>query len=296
VQQTDTIRLLPVGQPYNRGSDPDKDQRFKNCYVETVANPFSQTKKQWLIKRPGFDEYINSVGITVQPPTGMGYPGSGSMSFDGSATTSYIDASDPYWANVVLLLHMDDSNFPDEKGHTVTKYGTPTTGTGKFGSSLHTNAEEDVLVVSASSDFNLYNTDSTIEFWHKRSGNGAKYLFFMPLHLHIGTNGINELFVGIWDGTYTYLNTTATITADGNWHHIALVRTSSHETLYLDGVQIGQVGSVGITSGSNPIYFPSANPFGNATALGDSDELRITKGVARYTANFTPPTAPFPNG
>ena len=59
-QQTDTIRLLPVGQPYNRQSDPDKDQRFKNCYIETTSNPYSNTKKQWLVKRPGLSQYNNS--------------------------------------------------------------------------------------------------------------------------------------------------------------------------------------------------------------------------------------------
>lgn len=67
-QQTDTIRVLPVGQPYNRAADPNKDQRFKNCYVETVANPFSQTKKQWLIKRHGFEEYEDILtGATPMP-------------------------------------------------------------------------------------------------------------------------------------------------------------------------------------------------------------------------------------
>lgn len=60
-QQTDTVRVLPVGQPYNRSNDPNKDQRFVNCFIETVSNPFSQTKKHWLMKRPGFTEYMEIV-------------------------------------------------------------------------------------------------------------------------------------------------------------------------------------------------------------------------------------------
>ena len=34
---------------------------------------------------------------------------------------------------------------------------------------------------------------------------------------------------------------------------------------------------------------------GTGTLDGNADELRITRGVARYTADFTPPTAAFPD-
>jgi hypothetical protein len=79
----------------------------------------------------------------------------------------------------------------------------------------------------------------------------------------------------------------------GQWVYIALVRVGTTVTLYKDGV-----GGTTATSSQN---FISQNVFvgadtsaGSGTLNGYIDDLRITNGIARYTSNFTPPTAAFP--
>jgi hypothetical protein len=84
-----------------------------------------------------------------------------------------------------------------------------------------------------------------------------------------------------------------------NWQHIALVRNGTTFTPYLNGV-------AGTTStSSSAIYWSSASAAVNCITVGATetgtqplfgyiDDLRITRGVARYTANFTAPTAAFP--
>jgi len=76
------------------------------------------------------------------------------------------------------------------------------------------------------------------------------------------------------------------------WNHVAVVRHNSQITMYLNGQSIG--------SSAFDVYFTGdplavgisslgAHPFS-----GHIDDVRITKGVARYTANFTPPTEAHP--
>jgi hypothetical protein len=80
---------------------------------------------------------------------------------------------------------------------------------------------------------------------------------------------------------------------DNNWHHLAIVKNSGTTTCYVDGVNRG--------SGADSTNYASTNPMkiGGSThssyfgVTARIDDFRITKGYARYTANFTP-TGPFP--
>jgi hypothetical protein len=83
-----------------------------------------------------------------------------------------------------------------------------------------------------------------------------------------------------------------TITAN-SWHHVALVRSSGTIKGYLNGVEefsVANTASLSLTGWR-------IGNFWNAPTIssGYIDDLRITNGVARYTANFTPPATQFPN-
>ena len=76
------------------------------------------------------------------------------------------------------------------------------------------------------------------------------------------------------------------------WYHIAMVRSGSTVTYYLNGVSDATMttsfsqGTTGVTVGAR--YTGSTE-----YVAGYIDDLRITKGLARYTATFTPPIVAF---
>jgi hypothetical protein len=208
---------------------------------------------------------------------------------------------DPYWANVSLLLHMDGSNgsttFTDSSSNTlsITVSGSTVLSTTqiKFGtaSGSFTNGK---LTAPSNSVLSM-DGDFTLEFWVYQTGNTSPYdtvvsaaseSTFMIRH----ASGYEGVIVG---GSINVANTLSFTL--NTWHHIAVVRNAGTYKVFKDGTDI-----------TTSTYTDSSTRDLSGMIIGDSsvsprnfvgyiDEFRITKGVARYTSNFTPPTAPFPN-
>ena len=83
------------------------------------------------------------------------------------------------------------------------------------------------------------------------------------------------------------------------WYHIAVTRSGSTLYAFKDGSVLATASVTGVTA--NPcltgLAISAAEPVGATLGNfnGYIDDLRITKGYARYTATFTPPTAAFPD-
>jgi hypothetical protein len=216
-------------------------------------------------------------------------------------------------ANLKLLLHFDGSDGATTttdsttNSHTVTFHnGTQISTTqSKFGgSSAKFDGSNDYAKVLNSADFNFGSSDFTIEFWMYATDIMAGY------HQDIIGNQIGGGFrvvfssKGSWEdglGLRTNLGNVQAGSTSGwtnnIWHHVAVVRNGTAINIYRNGVSnatatwSGAITDttqniiVGMDSRSEP---PTDYPFN-----GYIDELRITKGEARYTSNFTPPTSAF---
>jgi hypothetical protein len=85
----------------------------------------------------------------------------------------------------------------------------------------------------------------------------------------------------------------------GTWAHIAVTRSDTILRFWLDGALVGVRGlpaALQVASTTGPLdvgTLYSASSVTNSYFTGYIDDVRITKGVARYTANFTPPALPF---
>jgi hypothetical protein len=92
----------------------------------------------------------------------------------------------------------------------------------------------------------------------------------------------------VFSGSYNFLNT---------WTHVAWVKSGSTNTFYINGVSATS-GTLGTYNNSSDVLVIGYNLDGAPASWyfdGYIDEFRITKGAARYTSNFTAPTAAFSN-
>lgn len=217
--------------------------------------------------------------------------------------------SDSNFSDVSLLLKMDGSNgsttFTDDSSNslTVTVNGNTALSTteSKFGgASAYFDGNGDYLEVDYSESWNLSNGDFTIECWIRPEGLSNLYqgVFAQGDHQFIAMQ-FNEATA---DGKlHTWMDTTGTsgwelyqvsntTFSNSQWYHVALVRESNTVKLYVDGQQDWSASFTGTvyTNSSTPLYI-GRSQLSTRFFEGYIDDLRITKGVARYTSNFTPP-------
>ncbi len=250
----------------------------------------------------GIDGYIEDFRVTK----GVARYGNFAVPTAGFSTLTPVE---PYFHNNSLLLHGDGTNgsttFKDDSinNHTITANGNVqiSTAQSKFGgSSMYFDGTGDY--VDFTIDSTTLSSDFTIEAWVYRTGTGQTQVFFgtfphtvLGISLNRAGTGKTALYIGNGSSWQTLdFRSTGTI-ATNTWTHLAVVRHNNVITIYHDGV------SQGSTSANMPTGFNGGARIGAGTlgsgefVAGYIDDFRITKGVARYTANFTPPTSAFPD-
>lgn len=217
-----------------------------------------------------------------------------------SPSNGYDDA---YYSNVSLLLHMNGANgsttFTDNSlnAFAVTPVNSAqiSTAQSKFGGASGYFDGNSRLQVSSSALFDL-SGDFTIEFW------------MYPITFSGGNNVLVNIFTSDSDklviatlgtgGALSYILNSSVVIYDPTapsisaWSHLALCKSGGTTKFFLNGLLLGSTTSVPTPSNK---AVEVGSDLGRANYWGYIDDLRITKGVARYTSNFTPPAAQFAN-
>jgi hypothetical protein len=205
------------------------------------------------------------------------------------------------------------SSFTDSSGtpKTITAVGNVTQSTvqSKFGGkSAVFDGDGDRLTIPGSTAFYFGSGDYTVEAWLyivTLNAQGGGNFFSQSRNFTDNQNRQYAFRVGA-DGLAVYWTTTGandttvafpTTPPTNQWFHVAFTRSSNILRAFVDGTKVGS------DVAHTPTYFNSTanvcvGSFGeyglsSLDFAGYIDELRVTKGVARYTASFTPPSSEF---
>ena len=247
------------------------------------------------------DVFQDSSGVTTT--TGVSVNASeyvSSVTAGGTAIDSYDK----------LILHSNTTNgsttFTDSSSsaHGLTAVGNAQHTTASLHSGFGTSSiivdgtGDWVISNSTSADWSFGTGDFTIDFWARTNVTGAHGTF---VHNRNATSGAaNRWWIGQSAGkiglnTNTAIITGSTTMSTGTWYHVAFVRSSGTLSCYLNGVS----DATAITSYTvdfspvDKLTIGGSDPAGALAYNGQIDEMRISKGIARWTSGFTPETSAY---
>jgi hypothetical protein len=219
---------------------------------------------------------------------------------------------------ISLLLHFDGTDGattttddgPDERTITLAGDAELDTAQKKFGTaSLLLDGNGDLASAADHGDFDFGSEDFTVEgffrisslgnnafFSHWENGDAAGQSFYL-VHFN-GSNNLRfayRLTTGLVEANYTWQPSTNT------FYHIAVVRYGTTLKVYIDGEAVisESVSTTSLIASEDPFRIGAFNDATTASPTldwffaGHVDEVRVTKGQARYIANFVPTTSAF---
>lgn len=214
--------------------------------------------------------------------------------------------TDPYYGNVSLLLHFDGTNgstvYTDNSLNNFSISGANgaalTTSIYKYGTaSGNFTATTDSRVVTPTSSALKLVGDFTVEMWYSPSlVQPGTYLggCLNTSHLWFNLNGGSNIeFYALGNQQASSIIPTV-----GNWYHLAISRSSGVIRNFVNGIQQGGNSINAVNMGNSAQWSFGAAPQLAGFGTGGRcylDDVRITNGIGRYTTNFTPPAAAFPN-
>ena len=224
----------------------------------------------------------------------------GTAAYSTSSTTITVPTA-PFTAvtNTQLLTNYTNAGIIDNAAkndlQTVGNAQISTTQSKFGGSSMKFNGTTDYLI-GQKTDLTSFGTgDFTMECW-VNFGAVAVYQGILATGqqntsqatLRLTSAGKFQFYMG--NGTNNVVGTTTAVT--GTWYHVAAVRRSGTMYLYVNGISEGGTSSDSTNvTGTGGVYIGVDISTPNYYLNGYIDDARFTKGYARYTANFTPPTS-----
>lgn len=291
-------------------SGPDNDGNFKIVAKDLLKLADGDRALAPAVSEGFLVADITNVATTMTlSPTGIAatYPNSGHANIGGSEIVSYTHSGSDSFTK--LLLHCDGADAsttftdasPSARGNaTVNGNAQVDTAQSKFGgASLLLDGTGDFLTFPNSADFEFGAGDFTVDWWERRDSSAGSRTslcrdattLFPPwimgfsdtanLRLYITSNGVTS-----WDIADAVNMGSIEL---NSWHHFAIVRSGNVFYCFKDGlIQSTFVSDKTILANSNPL---SIGQYANASGdfSGWMDEIRITKGKARWTSPFIPP-------
>ena len=255
---------------------------------------------------------IKLSGVRIRPAVNGGGGGGGNITYDDGAND----------INLALLLHceggpgstvINDNSYGTK---TLTAHGNAQISTSKYkygAGSLSFDGTPGTYVSAAQDSAFAFGTgDFTVEMWVWLNSYGSGYnppanpeygsWMFDTRSMGTGSPGISFGMRHDDGRLLTFYNSNiqmygTTGLSLGIWTHLAFVRSGNTLYFYVNGV-LDQSGPINYNFTTDYCFLGTASDLLIDPKLkfdGYMDEVRVTKGYARYTGTFTPPASSFPN-